>query len=136
MKLLIFILFPLITSAQCPPGQVFLPTVTVGSQTWVSNRCVPQSEYDSIWNEVKKATCAAQVLTVTNVTPSYEHSTGYVFQNGECVRVEIFQKKVSGEWLEISRCVYYWDNRTRFYCNKPGTSPTLCCGHEHTSKPL
>ena len=137
MKLLAILLFPLLSAGQCPPGQSFMPSISSNGVAIIADTCMNDADVKNAWAVYFKSICGEP--TVTQFSTSYRLISGNTWVNDSigCEDRKLYQKKISGVWVEISRCLFYWENKIRFKCYG-GVDKNIevsCCSHWHKTKP-
>lgn len=121
---------------ECPPGYSWMPTVEWDYHTWVADKCLPDSMCKQIWKDISRAMCTGSGFYTTNYTHSY--GSGGRWVGDSCIYFEEYKKLVSGKWIDISKCLYYWEVGDATECStyvNDKIQIVPCCGHVHKTKP-
>lgn len=136
MKSLILILFliPALCNGQsCPPGQTYFKSIASGDVYIMADKCLLDSTVSVMWDEYFK-NLSPRDTTTQNYYTTYRILT---IGLGSFV-TEVYQYKTSTGWVEISKCLWYWSNKSRLKCygGYNNTVEIPCCNHFHKIKPL
>ena len=136
--ILIFLfLIPALCNGQyCPPGQSWMPSIGSDGLYIHADKCLPDSVVKSNWDEYFRHLCNSDTAVLAYYT-TYRIVSFKVYDFTGCNAVTKYQQKTSTGWIEISKCRWYWENRSRLKCwggyNNAVEIP--CCGHFHKTKP-
>lgn len=137
IKLFLLLLFPLFINAQsCPPGKSFMPSISNSGVMILADTCLSDSLVADRWKEFFNHLGNPDTTAIAIYT-NYRILSFHVFDSTGWNKKEVYQKKVNGVWVEISKCSFYWDNKTRLICwgGQAQTVQIPCCGHFHKTKP-
>lgn len=121
----------------CQPGYTWMPTLSAGSAIFLADTCLPDSTAKRMFLNYSKHACEEGGLMAVGEKYLYASTPKWMNDSTGCVTKETFKKKVKGEWVEISGCRYYWENKgTTCSVYSEGKSIDVpCCGHIHTIAP-
>lgn len=137
--ILILLLFiSSIAPAQCPPGKVYVPSIGHGDIAIVADTCVDKAWAEFIWRQYFMGVCGER--TAIQYSTYYRIIIGNTWNDTTgCQPKTTYQKRINGAWATISKCLWYWDNKSRFACyggDQYDVKLAACCGHYHDRKPL
>lgn len=117
----------------CPPGQTYFHSIRSGDVYIMADKCLPDSTVAEMWQEYFR-NLSPRDTTTQNYYTTYRILT---IGLGSFV-TELYQVKTSTGWVEISKCRWYWENKSRLKCwgGYNNTVEVPCCTHFHRTKPL
>lgn len=136
--IIIAVLFPLLSVGQsCPTGKSWMPTISSNTVFIEADTCLDDAVVKSLWRDYFFSLCGD--TTVTQYSTSWRALSGTHWVNDTigCAPLEAYQKKANGVWINISKCLFFWENKSRFKCYGGAFRDVVvpCCGHFHKTKP-
>lgn len=113
-----------------------MPSINFHGGAIIADTCLQDSVVNELWAEYFHSLRCETVPQV--LYTNYRSTVGYNWDDSTgCRYLEKYEKKISGSWVVISKCLWYWDNKTRLKCygGIDNNVQVSCCGHWHKTKP-
>lgn len=137
-NLILILLFPVSMFGQsCPPGRSWMPSISTGDIAIIADKCLLDDEVKDMWRIYFKSLCPEPPPQVLYTNYRVTKGTVWVNDTLGCQPIEKYEKKVNGNWIPVTKCLWYWENKTRLKCYGGVTNDIQvpCCGHFHKTKP-
>lgn len=133
LVLTLFLIPALCKGQWCPVGQTYFKSIASGDVYIMADKCLPDSVVNAMWEEYFR-NLSPKDTTTLNYYTTYRILK---FGLGDFV-TEVYQQKTSTGWVDISKCLWYWLNKSRLICwgGFDNTVQIPCCQHWHKTKPL
>jgi hypothetical protein len=122
---------------KCDSGYSYVPTIMSSGTSMIADTCLPDSLAKKMWQSFFKGNCGETDMWSMNEDYMGGTTSTWVNDSIGCVTTEKYKMKVKNKWVEISKCLYYWGNKSKCstYDGKE-FKDVPCCGHIHKTKPL
>lgn len=135
MKLLPLLLILTTTvHSQCPPGQVWMPSLKTSSFEIIADSCMDKALADQLWRTFYRNLCGESESEYAGI---YWRSIERTFKDS-CITIEYYFKRTPQGLVPLSKCLYYYEQkRYNMVMQSNGIRKKIyLCGHVHVTKPL
>ncbi len=121
---------------KCDSGYRYMQSLYTSSLRIIADTCLPDSVCKRYFKTFEKNMCGEMgIFSRGGGFCSYRQN---IWDDSlGCISKEVYSMEVKGQWVEISKCLYYWLNKsvTCFSGGADWSLITSCCGHVHTERP-
>jgi len=112
----LFLFASLVSQGQkdCPVGYSYMPSIGTSSLMISADTCLPDSVCKKLWIDFHKSMCGETGYGWVDKNYSYSSGNTWVNDSVGCIRKEVYRKKVNGKWIDISKDLFYLENKLNF----------------------